>query len=103
MATLFFDSFNNTFNWIGGYSISSSLTSVNDPLRRFGKVGTFAVTTESLDSYSKALYNPSKSFVVSFDYLGLSKNINVAVNLGGVVAISMGEVWLIFQRHMLWL
>lgn len=90
MATLFYDSFQNTNNWVGGNSQSPTITVVQDPNGQYQKVVNFASVRNLPDSFSSVINNNFKSFTLSFDYLGLPKSQQTAVNLGCVISIADG-------------
>jgi|GEM_PF-4311235 len=90
MATLFYDSFQNTNNWVGGNGMSSSLTITTDPKEKYEKVAYFANSPVKPDAFSTVITSAYKSFTLNFDYLGLPKSLSVAVNLGGVISVSDG-------------
>lgn len=91
MTTLFYDSFQNTNNWLGGNSQSSTMTIKSDPLQQYQKVATFSAVRGFPDTFSTVINNNYKSFTISFDYLGVPADQIVVFNLGGVISISDGS------------
>lgn len=90
MTTLFYDSFQNTNNWLGGNGMSTSINVIHDPLNVFQNIVCMSNSPLRPDTFSVILNNNFKSFTISFDYLGLPKSASVATNLGGLVSISDG-------------
>lgn len=86
MTTLFYETFQNTNNWITG----SSINIVKDPQNLYNSAATFATVTTGPSAFSNLINSAYKSFTVSFDYLGIPKNQIVSLNLGCVLSIADG-------------
>lgn len=90
MSTLFYDSFQNTNNWVGGNGQSPTITVVNDPKGEYQRVVNFGAVRSLPDSFSNIISNSYKSFTITFDYLGLPKDQITAIYLGGLVSVADG-------------
>ena len=90
MASLFYENFKDARQWLGGNNKALSLIIQSDPLGQMGSVGSWQSLTDRPDTFSNVIYNSYKSYSITFDYLGLPKNNQVAVNLGCVLSISDG-------------
>jgi hypothetical protein len=87
MTTLFYDSFQNTNNWVGGNGYSTSIRVSADPLGKFDRVASFASTHERADTFSFVISSEFKSFTATFDYLGDATQTS---NLGCFFSVSDG-------------
>lgn len=91
MATLFWENFQQGISkWEGGNGQNVDLLPVADPLKKYTQAIKFTTTTSRPSSFSKAIYNPQKSYTVTFDYLSLDQNGNIAVNPGCILSIDDG-------------
>lgn len=92
MATLFYENFKDVSKWVAGNGAGSiSLSATGDPLNQQGNVGTFNVLNLIPTSFSSVINNPTRSYTITFDYLGLPRSPSVAVNLGCILSISDGS------------
>ncbi len=90
MTTLFYDSFQNTLNWIGRDGGGTNIVVGSDPIGNYQGTGYFSSSTSKPDAFSKVITSSFKSFTVSFDYLGFPKSDSLSINLGGIISISDG-------------
>ena len=90
MATLFYEPFQNTNNWVGRNGGSTSINLISDPKNQYNMVAYLANNPVLPDTFSTVISNSYKSFTMNFDYLGLPKSASIAINLGCIISISDG-------------
>lgn len=90
MSNLFYENFASTAQWVAGNGPGHDLVVGPDPLREAGNAGHLSALTYRPISFSRVMNNPAKSYVITFDYLGLPKDFRAEINLGCVLSISDG-------------
>jgi hypothetical protein len=95
--TLFFEDFEGESRWVEKSGGAHHGQIVDDPLES-DRVLTFTALNGAGDIFSTLINNPSRGYILSFDYLGLRKQGSVDDNYGGFIGYSYGlpgsHVWL---------